>query len=189
MALERVYKRCSHLVFVDEAGFMLGPLVRRTWAPRGCTPVIRVSEPHGRISVAGAITISPERAHFGFYFQLSEDNSNFNGNAMAQFVEDIYRKLHGPITLLWDEIAIHWSQPVMEYLAKRREIVVEPFPAYAPELNPVDGVWSYVKWHRLANYTPSHCDALRERITAEFHRLQKRPDLLRSFLRQTGLSL
>jgi hypothetical protein len=57
--LHRAGKRHTYIVFVDEAGFMLAPLRRRTWAPRGCSPIIRISEPHGRISVIGAITISP----------------------------------------------------------------------------------------------------------------------------------
>ena len=187
--LDRANRRHAYIVFVDEAGFMLAPVVRRTWAPRGCTPAIRVSEPHGRISVIGAITISPEQRHFGFYFQLSEDNTNFRGNSVVQFVEHVYQEIRGPITLLWDQIAIHRAKPVADYLATHRKIVVEPFPPYAPELNSVDNVWSYVKYHRLPNYTPRGLSELRMRITAEFHRLQKRPDLLKSFFRHTGLSL
>jgi hypothetical protein len=66
---------------------------------------------------------------------------------------------------------------------------VEPFPPYAPELNPVDSVWSYVKYNLLANYTPLNLLELRQRITTEFCRLQKRPDLLKSFFKHTGLSL
>jgi hypothetical protein len=49
--LHRAGKRHAYIVFVDESGFMLAPLRRRTWAPRGCTPIIKISEPHGRISV------------------------------------------------------------------------------------------------------------------------------------------
>jgi hypothetical protein len=64
-------QKTCYIVFVDEAGFMLAPLRRRTWAPRGCTPILKISEPHGRISVIAAITISPQYRHFSFYFQLS----------------------------------------------------------------------------------------------------------------------
>jgi hypothetical protein len=151
--------------------------------------VIKVSEPHGRISVAGAITISPERRHFGFYFQLPEDNANFRGDLVVRFIEHLYCKIRGPITLLWDQIEIHRAKTVVDYLARRRQIVVEPFPPYAPELNPVDNVWSYVKYSRLSNYTPHDLNELRKHITAEFYRLQKRPDLLKSFFEHTGLCL
>ncbi len=168
---------------------MLAPVLRRTWAPRGCTPVIKISEPHGRISVIGAITISPGRRHFGFHFQLSEDNVNMRGDSVVQFIEDVRRKIRGPITLLWDQIPIHRGKPVTAYLARHRRLVVEPFPPSAPELNPVDNVWSYVKYNRLPNYTPQQLGELRKRITMEFCRLQKRPCLLRSFFDHTELSL
>ena len=95
--VERARRRHAHIVFVDEAGFMLATVLRRTWAPRGCTPVIKISEPHGRISVIGAITISPHRRHFGFYFQLSEDNVNIRGESVVQFIEHVRRKIRGPI--------------------------------------------------------------------------------------------
>lgn len=109
--------RHAYIVFVDESGFMLAPLLRRTWALRGCTPVIKVSEPHGRISVIGAITISPERRHFSFCFQLSEENANFRGDLVVQFIEYVRRKIRGPVTLLWDGILIHRAKPVSDYLA------------------------------------------------------------------------
>jgi len=168
---------------------MLAPLLRRTWAPRGCTPIVKISEPHGRISVIGAITISPERRHFSFYFQLSADNTNLRGDSVVQFIEHVRHKVRGPITLLWDQIPIHRAKPVTDYFARHRKLVVEAFPPYAPELNPVDNVWSYVKYNRLPNYTPRNLHELRERITAEFYRLQNRPDLLRAFFKHTGLSL
>jgi transposase len=186
---DRARKRHAYIVFVDEAGFMLEPLLRRTWAPRGCTPIVKISEPHGRISVIGAITISPERRHFSFYFQLSADNANFHGESVVQFIELVRHKVRGPITLLWDQIPIHRAKPVTDYFARHRRLVVEPFPPYAPELNPVDNVWSYVKYNRLANNSPRNLHELRDRITTQFCRLQGRPDLLRSFFNHTGLCL
>jgi transposase len=59
--LREAVARLAYLVFIDETGFMLEPTVRRTYAPCGKTPVIKVAEPHGRISVIGAITVSPVR--------------------------------------------------------------------------------------------------------------------------------
>jgi len=186
---QRARRRHAYIVFVDEAGFMLNSLVRRTWAPRGQTPVIKFSEPHGRISVIAAITISPVRRHFGFYFYLLADGLNFHGYSVARFVEDLHHRIGDSITLVWDSIPIHSARPVRDYLAAHRRIVVEPFPPYAPELNPVDNAWGYVKYNRLANYTPHNLDELRKRIMAEFRRLQKRPDLLQAFFERTGLGL
>ena len=182
-------RRNAHIVFIDEAGFMLAPILRRTWAPRGCTPVLRVSAPHDRISVIGAISISPQSKQFCFYFRLLQDNVNFRGQSVVGFLDELRRKIPGPITVLWDEIPIHRSHAVRVFLRKHRKIVVEEFPPYAPELNPVDYVWAYAKYSRLANYCPPNLNVLRDQITAELRRLKKRHDLLRSFLNHSGLSL
>jgi transposase len=76
---------------------------------------------------------------------------------------------------------------VDEYLAEEPELVLEPLPPYAPKLNPADGIWRYVKYHRLANYAPTELSALREAVTMELESLKERPDLLKSFVRFTKL--
>lgn len=168
---------------------MLGPVLRRTWAPRGKTPVIKVTKPHERISVIGAMTLQREPIHFGFYFHLLEDNANFNGKSIATFVAQVRKLLHGPITLLWDEYCIHRARPVTGYLRKNRSIEVEEFPPYAPELNPVDYVWSYVKYGRMANYCPQDLTELRQRVTEELSSVAEQPHLLRALFSRTGLAL
>jgi hypothetical protein len=65
--------------------------------------------------VIGAITISPERKLFSFYFQLSANNANFHGESVVQFIEHVRHKVRGPITLLWDQILIHRAKPVTDY--------------------------------------------------------------------------
>jgi transposase len=187
--VERAQRRNATIVFVDEAGFMLSPTLRRTWAPRGQTPIIRVAEPHGRISVIGAICISPVRRRFSFWFQLSKDNENFRGDSLVAFLNSLRKRIRKPITLLWDQIAIHHSRPVQAFLNKHRSIVIELFPPYAPELNPVDLVWAYVKHSRLGNYTPNDLTELRWQIIDEFERIKRRQDLLKSFFIHTGLRL
>lgn len=186
--MEKAARR-AHLVFIDECGFMMTPLVRKTWAPRGQTPVIKIADPHGRISTIGALSISPVRSRFGFYFHLLPDNANFRGNSIVDFVESVRHRIEKPLIVLWDQIPIHRSEPVDRYVNQHKDVVVELFPPYAPELNPVDYVWAYIKYGRLANYCPHNLDELRKRVTSELTRLRTRPDLLKSFFRATGLEL
>jgi transposase len=188
--MDTASKKQSYIVFVDEAGFMLSPLVRRTYAPRGQTPVIKVSSPHERISAIGAMTLLiQDPIQFGFQFHLLQDNANFDGLSVTTFIDGVRRRLRSPMTLIWDQIRIHKARPVREYLAKHPDIAVEEFPPYAPELNPVDQVWSYVKYGRLPNYCPYSLFELRERVTAELTRVKRRPALLRSLFSHTGLAL
>ncbi len=168
---------------------MLGPLVRRTWAPRGQTPVIRVTTPHERISVIGAMTIRRSPVRFGFHFNLLPDNLNFEGHSVAAFLDDLRHRLRGPITLIWDEIRIHSAGPAKNYLSRHPSIEVEELPPYAPELNPVNYVWSYVKYARLANYCPHDLFELRMTITAQLTGVKKNQCLLRSLFSGTGLTL
>ena len=93
------------------------------------------------------------------------------------------------MTVIWDEIPIHWGVAVKEFLRANSSIEAVAFPPYAPELNPVDMVWAYVKYGRLANYCPHDLSELRTTLTTEFTRLKRKPKLLRSFLAHTGLSL
>jgi putative transposase len=187
-SMKRRPSRPAHLVFIDECGFMLEPVLRKTWAPRGHTPVIKIADPHGRISAAGALTISP-LSKFEFYFHLLPDNNNFRGNSIAAFVNSVRFRIGGPLTIIWDQIPIHKSYPVKRYVSQHDDIFVESFPPYAPELNPVDYVWAYVKYGRLANYCPKDLDQLRTRVSSELSRVSKRPDLLKSFFHATGLEL
>jgi transposase len=186
--LERAKRRGAHLAFVDESGFMLAPTIRRTYAPRGHPPVCKVADPHGKISVISAMSISPSHRHFGIHFDLLDDNANFRGNTVVPFLETIRRKIQGPITIIWDAVPVHRASPVTCFLRKHRTIVQELLPRYAPDLNPVDKIWFYVKFDRLPNLAPSCLANLRNEVEAELSRLQHRPEVLRSLFHMTRLS-
>jgi transposase len=185
---EDTFARGAYLVFVDEAGFMLMPVLRRTFAPMGSRPFTAVSDPHGRISTICAITISPCQKKYNLLFQMLPDNKNFTGKTVAGFLHTLQR-LPAPFTLVWDSIPIHSAKPVREYLQRNPKVKLEMIPEYAPELNPADGVWSYVKYGRLANYAPCDLKTLRRQVKTELSRLKRRGDLLSSFIRKSKLTI
>jgi putative transposase len=166
---------------------MLNPTRRRTYAPSGRPPVEKVTDPHARISVIGAITLTPENQRANFIFDMLRDNENFKGQSILSFLRLLHERLNKPITVIWDSVRIHLSKTVTEYVFTHSAIVSEPFPPYAPDLNPVDSVWAYIKYGRLPNYTPIDLVELREKITAELEHLRTQPDLLHAFIRRTGL--
>jgi transposase len=182
-------ERNAYLAFVDESGFMMAPTIRRTFAPRGSTPIDKVFKSHGRISVCGAITISPKRTRIGLHFYMLTDNVSFRGPSVIEFLKHLRSQICGPITIIWDQIMIHSSDVVLGYLRTVPEITTEAFPPYAPELNPVDRAWFYLKYNRLANYTPATIVKLRRTVKSEINRLQCKPNLLRSFIRQAKVPL
>ena len=185
--MARAAVRGPDVVFVDEAGFRLQPTVRRSYAPRGQTPVLRVADPHARISVIGGIAARPGAGRVGTVYGMLADNQNYRWPSIAAFVRTLRSTLSRPITVVWDRIAIHDCPALDAELTKDPEVVTELFPAYAPELNPADGIWRHIKYGRIPNYAPPNLCDLRQTVTAELSRLRKRPDLLRGFVRFTKL--
>ena len=75
-----------------------------------------------------------------------------------------------------------------QLIAARSWLTVFQLPAYAPELNPVEGVWSSMK-RSLANLTKQGVDQLATLIKARLRPMQYRPGLIDGFLAKTGLDL
>lgn len=181
--------RDAHLVFLDESGFMLTPLVRRTLAPRGITPILPVANRRDRISAISCITLSPRRYLPGLYFELLPDNTNATAAHVVAFLKELKKSLPR-FTVLWDQGKIHGrSRLVKAFLADHPELVAEDFPPYAPQENPDELVWGHTKYGKLANFAPADAKALRERVAAELQWLKRHPYFLYSFIDHTSLPL
>jgi transposase len=181
-------QRNAHLVFLDESGYMLTPTVRRTWAPRGRGAVLESWDRRDRLSAISCLTVSPQTSRMNLYFQLLPDN--VHGEEVVAFLRELKRALGGPLTVLWDRGPVHRkSAAVRAYLAEHPEIVAEDLPAYAPELNPDELVWSWSKYGRLANLAANNTDQLAEQVIDELIYLKQHPELLASFVGRTELQM
>lgn len=181
--------RGTHLVFLDESGFMLSPTVRRTWAPVGRTPRLRCWDLRDRVSAISAVTVSPRSGRVNFYVTLLPDNSNAKAADIVAFLRMLRQHL-GALAVTWDGSRIHSrSRLVKAFLARNPGVRAETLPGYAPELNPDEGVWGWTKYGRLANLAAADTAVLRARLDREFGTLKRRPWLLTSFIRETGLPL
>jgi transposase len=183
-------ERGAHLAFLDESGFMLTPTVRRTWAPRGQTPVLDAWDRRDRISAISSITVSPRNRRLNLYFDLLPDNTNVRGEDVVAYLRRLHAQVGGPLTVLWDGSRVHdRSQVVQAFLAEHPEIQTERLPAYAPELNPDELVWAWTKYGRLGNLAAQNTDWLRDYIINELCYVRKHPELLASFIEKTELQL
>jgi len=153
--------------------------VRRTWAPRGDTPVVRHRYRHDRVSAISAVTVSPLRHHCGFYAHLHVDN--ITHVEVAIFLRLLLRHLRGHIVLLWDGGPIHRGPDVVTLVARHPRLHVERFPAYAPELNPDEWAWNHLKTS-LANGRPDDIEELLADLSREISAIRRRPDLCRGFV-------
>lgn len=62
-------RRRAWIVFQDESGISERPAVRRTWAPRGETPVLLHAFNWKKISIAGALAYRWDGKRCRLYFQ------------------------------------------------------------------------------------------------------------------------
>lgn len=183
-------QRGAYLVFLDESGFQLTPSVRRTWAPRGETPILDAWDRRDRISAISSITVSPMHQRLNLYFELLPANENAHAEDIVAYLGHLRDRLRSPLTVLWDGSRIHdRSGLVRDFLAQHPEIVTERLPAYAPEINPDELVWGWTKYGRLSNLAAWNTDWLFDHVIEALCYLRQHPEQLAAFIEHTKLPL
>jgi transposase len=134
------------LVFVDQTGFYLLPSKVRTYAPVGQTPIIRAPLSRDHLSAMGGITLE------GKLYLIVQEGA-YRGSDVVRFLKHLLQHIVGKLLVIWDGAAIHRSQAVKDYLSQgaSQRIHLEQLPGYAPELNPAEGIWNYLKRVELKN--------------------------------------
>jgi transposase len=167
---------------------MLQPVVRRTWAPRGQTPVLRQWDRRDRLSAISALTVAPRRHRYGLYWALHRHN--IRTAEVLRFLRALTRHLPHGFILIWDRSQPHRGATVRAWLATRApRIVVEWLSAYAPECNPVEAVWSHAKYGDLANFAPADLEHLAGAVLGSFTRTRGTRPLLAAFFRAADLRI
>ena len=178
-AFKTAFADAAHVVPIDETGLFLDPLVRRTWAPKGKTPVLDSWGGHRhKVSVIGAITLSPITRRLGFDF-ATDPRGYFTTEQVVDFLRDLLKHLRGRVVVVWDGGSNHKGAAMREFLRRNRRLRLERLPAYSPHLNPVEAVWSWLKYGRLANFVPAGVIDLDDRILEFLIELECNPALLR----------
>jgi transposase len=188
--LRKAGGRKAHPVFLDESGFRMTPVVRRTYAPRGQTPIVEAFDRKGKVSAISAVTVGAARRRCRPSYRLLPGNANAHGEGTVSFLAGLRRRLRGPMTIVWDRGHTHQRCGLAKaYLARHPEVVTEQFPGYAPDASPDEGVWGWAKYHGLPSFAPGDLEELRSRLEAELSSLDRRGDLLASFIRHAEIPL
>ena len=165
-------------MYLDESACYLLPLLAHTWAPRGQTPV--VVEQAGRAHLSLIAAIAPN----GRLYVAGQDQS-FTSEDIVWFLSKLcsrYRKRD--LIVIWDGASIHRSEVVKTFLKERPcRVHLERLPAYSPELNPVELVWSHLK-RSLKNQVFTCLEELATAVLEEIRILEKDPKLVQAFFRK-----
>jgi transposase len=167
-------------VFVDESGLSERPHRCRTWSPRGQTPVLQYHFNWKTLSAIAGVT------WWNFYFRLFP--GSIRTPQVIEFLQCLLRHLDTKVLIVWDGATIHRSRAVWDFVRQQRgRLWLESLPAYAPELNPVEYLWSHWKQHELPNLCPQTFGQLSHHARAALRRMRRPPTLVTAFWAQAEL--
>jgi hypothetical protein len=188
---KKVRDRSATLIFTDESGFLLLPLVRRTLAARGHTPVLRHRARHrDKVSVAAALTLSPTRGHVSLRYQ-TYPNRHVNAPVYAGFLRHIlwHTPASRPLVVVHDRGNMHRGDAMRELCRDfgPERLDLNFLPPYAPELNPTEHLWNFEKDKELSNFVPTDAGELNMTVEHCLEEVRHDQHRLRSFFAATPL--
>ena len=179
-------RRGAWIVHLDESGFSQRPSIVRTWAPRGQTPIMRIAFNWKRLSVTGALAVAPDLSRVRTF--LSPKLGNVDGPATMAFLRSLRRHIHAPVLLVWDRLPAHVSRLTRDWIVSQRQwLEGEWLPPYAPELNPVEYLWSHLDSTRLANFAPDDLAHLEAQVRRGIRQVRRADHLAFAFLKHSAL--
>jgi transposase len=181
-------RRRAWIVFADESGISQQPVVRRTWAPRGQTPILTHAFNWKRASVAVALGYRWDGKQTRLWFQTRP--GTYDTASLITFLRQLGRhRRWRPTILIWDGLPAHKSRAMLEFIDSQRSwLTVERLPGYSPDLNPVEAVFGNVKSSELANRCSAHLGEATTALRSGLARIRRSPTLANGFLRHSGYS-
>jgi transposase len=183
-------RRGACLLLMDESGLLMAPLLRRSWALRGHPPESKFKAGHReKVSVAAALWLPPLRDRLHLAYQTLV-NGYFTNVEVAEFLSGAVQGLPGPVIAIWDGGTMHKGGPIRALVAESQGgLDIEPLPAHAPKLMPVEFLWRWLKYGQLCNFAPRDAHHLNEAVVRELDAIWDNHLLLSSFFHQSELPL
>lgn len=177
----------ASIVFLDESGFLLQPLRRDTWGPVGTTLVRYPWQRHDRLSVICALTVAPWAQRFGLYYRIA--HHNIHALDVVQFLHEVHQHLRRRLILIWDRWQVHTSAAAWLRHDGCTWLRSAWLPSYAPELDPVEFVWTHLKYVDLANWIPNDIQEVESHLRACLEDYRHDRDRLYSFFQTAHLDI
>jgi transposase len=167
------------LIFLDETGLSQQPVHRRTWAPRGRTPIVTETFNWKKLSALIAIATTGD-----VLFEFLP--GSVTASRVLCFLVDLLDHFGGrPVMLFWDGAPIHRTGEIADFLNRpdvRKRLEVHRLPPYAPDLNPEGLLNAHLKAHALANRSPETLGDLQREAEDHLRTVNQTPGLVASFL-------
>jgi transposase len=172
------------IVFCDQSGFYLLPMVVRTYAPVGQTPILKEHLTRDHLSAMSGITLD------GRLYMLEQQRA-FKGDDVVRFLKHLMGQIPGKLLIIWDGSPIHRGRAIKNFLASGAagRVQLEQLPGYAPDLNPDEGVWKHLKCVELKNLCCESLAELKIELRKAKERLRHKREVILGCIRQLGLEV
>ena len=179
---KRAKKLGATIYFEDESGIRSDFHAGTTWAPKGQTPVIKVTGARFSTNMVAAVST---RGHLRFMVH----QGTVTATVICDFLKRLMHNAQQPIFLIWDRHPTHRSKKVRQCIESfGGKLEVYWLPSYSPELNPTEQVWRSVKNHAVGRKSVFGPDQLKSAVTGCLRRLQKIPKIVLAFFRHPECS-
>jgi transposase len=171
-------------VFCDQSGFYLLPMVIRTYAPVGKTPILHEHLSRDHLSAMSGITLE------GKLYMLEQDRA-FKAEDAVRFLKHLMRQIPGKLLVIWDGSPIHRGRAVKDFLSSgaASRLRLEQLPGYAPDLNPDEGVWKHLKCVELKNLCCQSLSESKVELRKAKERLRHKKHVILGCIRQPGFEV
>lgn len=168
------------LYFQDEAGVSLTPVMGKTWAPKGKTPIVKVTGKRGGLCVTSAVSPAGK-----MIFRI--EKKKVNAEVHIEFLEQVMKHHpHRKIIIIEDGAPAHKAKKVKDFVEKhKRRLAVYILPPYAPELNPDEHVWEYLKAYKLKAHQAKNTKELKKLVKKKMQGIQRKKNVVKSFFNGT----
>lgn len=179
----RAKRRRGEIFFLDEAGVRSDQVLGRTWGEKGKTPEVPTSGQRQSINAISAVN-----ARGAFWYEVY--SGRFNATRFRdEFLKSFMRGRRRPVFLVVDGHPSHRAKMIAAYVKELKgRLELHFLPGYAPELNPDEFVWNYVKNEGVSKKPLKRNESLRRRVESDLAGIKRRPALVRSFFGAPSVS-
>ena len=179
---KRAKRLGAKIFFSDEAGFQSDPVLGRTYGLKGHTPVVTTSGQRQSLNVISAVNARGE-------FWAVTYTGKLNAESFVVFLQNFMSSQSGKIFLVVDGHPAHKANAVKSYIQSLKgRLELHFLPPYAPDLNPDEFVWSYMKNNGVSKKPLKKNESLQSRIDQDLNGIKGNRKLVQSFFQAKSVA-